>query len=112
MNYDLVDIKDINFYLYDRINRKHYLTMIPVLIQLRDYIIAEQQKEKAFINLLCNNLQREFDLDLDSLALIAEDCVETYKKEVKWKRSIEDNDEKSWRIISNKIRFIIKNHFS
>ena len=95
-NYDLIDIDEILYYMLDRTNRKDYLTMMPVLKEVYDRKLAEAKKEEDFIKLIANQFKTS---NPEKCILMVKQCVTEFKTKVKWKRSIDDNDEKSWSII-------------
>ncbi len=104
INYDEVSIDDLEYYLFDRQHRRDYLTMIPVLKELYDRKIIEAKNEQMFIELLAN----QYTEDKESVIEKLQEAVQEFKERVKWKRSIADDDEKSWRIIKKIANKLLK----
>lgn len=95
-NYDQIDLEDIDFYLNCRADRGNYVSMIPVLWQLRDALIAEREKEKDFVNLIVNRMGVKEDTVWAA--------VNWWKFKNKWKRRIDSDDAKALRMIEKVIR--------
>ena len=52
LNYDMLDMADVDFYLNSRIDRPNYLEMMPVLQKVKGFLVAEQVKEEDFKKLI------------------------------------------------------------
>lgn len=96
LNYDLVDVQNIHFYLQSRIERVNYLKLMPVLRQILILRKEESEQEKLFINLVAD------DLDCDSD--IVNDAVKWWKEKVIFKRPLDQDDQKAWRMIKQRIK--------
>lgn len=96
MNYDLLDLESIEFYLNSRIERQKYLDLIPVLWELRKQRLAELEWEKHFVNLLSH------EQDKSEAEVWA--AIEWWKNRVIWKRPIMQDDKKAHRMIKRKLK--------
>lgn len=101
INYDQLELSDIDYYLNSRIDRPSYNNFIPLLKTVRQQLIKEQQSEQLFIDLIMNNLK----LDDRQIAL---DCITWWKYKNKIKRSIDKDDALAYKMITNKIKTLIK----
>ena len=94
-NYDQLDINLIDYYLKDRVNRKNYLGMMPILKNIRKLLVIEQEKEHQFALML----QGETGKSLEKIS----EAVEWWKYKNKWKRYINSDDAKAYRMIKSKL---------
>jgi hypothetical protein len=94
-NYDQLDINLIDYYLKDRVNRKNYLGMMPILKNIRKLLVIEQEKEHQFALML----QGETGKSLEKIS----EAVEWWKYKNKWKRYINSDDSKAYRMIKSKL---------
>lgn len=101
INYDQLELNDVDYYLNSRIDRPSYNNFIPLLKTVRQQLVKEQQSEQLFIDLIMNNLK----LDNKQIAL---DCITWWKYKNKIKRSIDKNDTLAYKMITNKIKTLIK----
>ena len=97
INYDQLDLDTIEFYIQDRINRRDYLDMMPILYELKKVLIREEEREAEFIKML----QGEF--------VGMEPCV--IKEQITWwkdkneiKRPITKEEDKAYRMIKRKLQ--------
>ena len=100
INYDLIDLDTIEFYLNDRINRQHYLEMMPFLNNLRKYLEEEQNRERHFVQLITDEISRSYKIGASTIDtnLIWED-IEWYKLKNQIKRPITKEEDKAYRMI-------------
>ena len=101
INYDQLELNDVDYYLNSRIDRPNYNSFIPLLKTVRQQLVKEQQSEQLFIDLIMNNLK----LDNKQIAL---DCITWWKYKNKIKRSIDKDDTLAYKMITNKIKTLIK----
>ena len=101
INYDQLELNDVDYYLNSRIDRPSYNNFIPLLKTVRQQLVKEQQSEQLFIDLIMNNLK----LDNKQIAL---DCITWWKYKNKIKRSIDKDDTLAYKMITNKIKTLIK----
>ena len=95
LNYDLASVDDIAFYISCRLERRHFLQMLPVLRRLYEARIQERKDEAHFVRLVAADLNCD-----ESLVWKA---VEWWKMKVIWKRPIREDDAKAWRMIRQRL---------
>ncbi|MGD9211720.1 MAG: hypothetical protein PVI90_13120 [Desulfobacteraceae bacterium] len=95
LNYDQIELEDIDFYLTCRIDRPNYLTMMPLLRNLKKHRLEELKKEREFVSLVTREGYKEEDVWK---------AVDWWKYKNKWKRPITLDDKKAWRMIIRKLR--------
>lgn len=101
INYDDIKIEDIDFYLNSRIDRRHYIHIMPLLWKVRETLIEEQKSEVDFKKLIAGEVLRSTGtLPTDEQI---DDAVEDWKKNLIWKRAIQHDDEKALRMIVKKL---------
>ena len=110
INYDALLLDDIEYYTKDRVNRKHYLNMLPILHGLKFELLKEMAEEKEFINSMSYKYSTTYNIEHDVVENVIRDCVKWWKDELPtvWKRPIKSNDAKAWKAISNKVDIILK----
>lgn len=102
INYDQLELSDIDYYLNSRIDRPSYNNFIPLLKTVRQQLIKEQQSEQLFIDLIMNNLK------LDDRQIVI-DCITWWKYKNKIKRSIDKDDALAYRMITTRIKTLRRN---
>jgi len=106
LNYDLISLEDVEYYINSRIERKNYLYMIPVLWDIKRRRIEELKWENGFVESL--KLSISFD-DKEKLVKIIWKCIDWWKKKVIWKRPIMKEDAKALRMITSRVKKTILN---
>lgn len=101
INYDQLELSDIDYYLNSRIDRPNYANFIPLLKTVRQQLIEEQQSEQLFIDLIMNNLE------LNDKQIVI-DCIAWWKYKNKIKRSIDKDDALAYKMITTRIKTLIK----
>lgn len=96
INYDGISLADIEYFLNSRIEREHYLDLMPMLYKLRDERRKEIVLEAEFVKLIAG--QNGFS---ESEVWGA---VEWWKHKVIWKRPLMKDDAKAWRMIVSKLK--------
>lgn len=102
INYDQLELSDIDYYLNSRIDRPSYNSFLPLLKTVRQQLVKEQQSEQLFIDLVMNHLR------LNDRQIVI-DCVSWWKYKNKIKRSIDKNDALAYKMITTRIKTLIKN---
>jgi hypothetical protein len=95
LNYDLLELKDIEYYIENRMDRVNFLDMLPVLIGLKKTRLQEIEDEKKFVTLISNKY------GFKEKAVWK--AINWWKYKVIWKRPIRKDDAKAWRMISKKL---------
>lgn len=109
-NYDLLDLKDIEFYLESRIDRRNYLNMLPILKGLKKKRIEEMKGENDFGRFVFNRnkaaFQDEFG-DKEGVRVLNERIHEGlawWKWKNQIKRPIQKDDTLALRMIEQRIK--------
>lgn len=97
LNYDLVTIEDIDFYLNSRVDRRHYIHMMPLLWEVRKQLEKERADESDFRQLVKGEVLKSIGV-LPSDEQVNQEC-ENWKRNLKWKRAIAHDDQKALRMI-------------
>jgi len=97
-NYDQIDIDLVDYYLKDRVNRKDYLGMMPILKNIRKLLVAEQEKEQQFALMMQGETGKPIETILEA--------IDWWKYKNKWKRYINSDDAKAYRMIKSKLNKI------
>jgi hypothetical protein len=95
LNYDMISLDDLNYYIENRTDRHNFLTMLPVLIGLKKMRLQEIEDEKKFVTLISNKY------GFKEKAVWK--AINWWKYKVIWKRPIRKDDAKAWRMISKKL---------
>lgn len=101
INYDAITVEDIDFYLNSRVDRRHYLHMMPLLMKVRQILIDEKKSEVDFKKLVQGEVYKIANM-MPTDAQIDE-AVEDWKKNLKWKRAISHDDSKALRMIVQRL---------
>lgn len=105
LNYDLLTAEDVDYFLYDRRHRRGFLSIMPMMYQLRNQLENEKVLENQLTQGLVDDMFRQgYTID----EKIIKDEITKYKLKNKWKRSITSTDQEAWRIIKNRILRIMK----
>jgi hypothetical protein len=102
INYELITIEDIDYYLNDRINRRHYLKMMPVLRGIREKLVAEKKMENEFIKMVKGAVLKEAKLKVTEDDIKA--VIEWWKTKVIEKRPLTKDDAKAARMIMDELK--------
>lgn len=106
LNYDQIDLDDINFYLTSRVDRPNYLEMMPLLESIKSMLISEKEKEDEFIKFVTGRNSKL--ADESELRKQITSAIDWWKFKNKWKRSISKNDTLALRMIEKRITTTIK----
>jgi len=102
LNYDNIDINDIDYFVGNRNEREHYLDMIPMLKKIKEEKIKELTEEAAFVDLVVKELRDE---DLRDMILSA---IEWWKYKVIQRRPLTREDAKALRMIKGRVKRELK----
>ena len=108
LNYDMISLEDIEFYLNSRADRPNYLDMLPILKFLKKQRLEEIEWEKSFVKMMIGELLPQVKIDIDSLEKIIWEAIDWWKYKVIWKRPITKDDEKALRMIKSKVLNLLK----
>ena len=101
LNYDLLSLDDMEYYIHSRIDRGNYLHMIPVLWGIRKQRLKEIEWEKGFVANLKLRLPFENKEELEKKIWAT---IKWWKNKVIWKRPLMKDDAKALRMITAKIQ--------
>lgn len=96
LNYEKVKIEDIEYYLQDRVNRKHYVDMMPVLKGIRKQLLEEKKMEDGFVELVMYQTKAPEDK--------VREAIEWWKRKVIEKRPLTREDAKAVRMITRYLK--------
>lgn len=109
LNYDMISLEDVNFYLKSRADRHNYLTMMPVLRTIKESRMAEMEMEASFADMMIGTLSSKHKMRAADLKDLVYESIEWWKFKNKIKRGIKKDDAKAYRMISSRIESIINN---
>lgn len=98
LNYDLLSLDDIEYYINNRYERKNYLEILPILYKIKKERLQEIAWEKEFVKAMAQKL----DCPEEKIW----EAVEWWKHKVIWRRPIRKDDAKAWRMIKARIKRI------
>jgi hypothetical protein len=102
LNYDLIDLNHVEYYLNERRHRIEYLKMIPILYNIKKLREEEKKKEVEFVRGLVEDMKRNKRKLKDPEKEIW-DAIEWFKLKNKWKRSLTEYDELAWRMVKKRL---------
>ena len=102
INFDEVASKDIDYYLDSRLDRKEYLTIMPLLWEVREQKKAEETQEHDFLLMLIAPLAGK--ASQEELLAAAQEDMRWWKLKNKWKRGLKADDAKAFRMIGARLK--------
>lgn len=102
INYDRISLKDIEYYLNSRLERKHYLNVLPILLEVRKSLQREQKQEDAFRLMMIGEL-RKSGMSEETASRHIDEAIDWWKYKNIWKRPISDDDAKALRMIRKRV---------
>ena len=96
LNYDQISIEDIEFYLSSRVDRPNYLSMLPILREIRHRLLKEREFEAEFVKLVAGRLNADEQKVWRA--------INWWKYKNKWKRGLAKDDSKALRMIEQKVQ--------
>lgn len=103
LNYDQIDIEDIDFYLSSRVDRPNYLDMMPVLVSMKKQMLIEKKSEDYFAEMVFG-LNMGKGWEENELKAKIQDAIAWWKYKNKWKRPIDKDDAKALRMIQSRLK--------
>lgn len=105
LNYDGIDIDDVDFYINDRTDRSNYLGFLPILKTIKKHLLEEQDQEDQFGLMLIGECQKRGLKPKEGLTYerIIQDLIDWWKFKNKWKRPISKNDELAMKMIERRL---------
>lgn len=110
LNYDGIDINDVDFYINDRTDRSNYLGFLPILKTIKKHLLEEQEQEDHFCLMLIGECQKRNLAPKKGLTYedIIMELINWWKYKNKWKRPISKNDESAMKMIERRL-FAVSN---
>lgn len=99
LNVDEITFDEIEYYLHNRLYRKDYLRILPVLYAIKDEKIKEVEYEEELVKLLAGSL----GWDVEQYQKIR-DAIHWWKLKNKWKRAVTKDESKAVRMIIKKLK--------
>ena len=97
INYDEIELTELDIYLKDRTQRKYYADILPLLLHCKKEKLKEKQWEEAFKESMVKYFADKHSTPL-SMKLL-EEAIKWWKMKVIFKRPLKQDDAKSWRMI-------------
>lgn len=101
-NYDRISLDDIEFYLSSGLDRSSYYKMIPWLLQCREHLLKETEREKEFVQFIIREFKKETGAKCSPEFVY--EYVDWWKKKVTFTRPITKDDAKAYRMIMKKMK--------
>lgn len=105
LNYDQIEVSDVEFYLTTRLGRSEYLSYLPLLKTIRKHLLEEQEQEDHFCLMLIGEIEKR-GLKCKK-GMFVEDVImnliDWWKFKNKWKRPINKDDELAMRMIERRL---------
>ena len=99
IDFDLATVDDCRYYLSDRVNRRHYLAMIPLL----ERVVALKQQESAaeapFRQLLAGRIATEHGVAVADAEVGLDELVSWWKFKTRTHRALSSDDRSALRMI-------------
>lgn len=103
MNYDQVSLADVDFYIKSRVDRRDYLSMMPVLKKIRVHLQEEYKKEKDFARFITDRNESKLGLSRKFVEARVWEAIRWWKFKNQWKRAITKDDTLALRMIESRI---------
>lgn len=103
LNYDRISLEDIDFYLNSRLERANYLSVLPLLREIKKHLIEETKKEDQFKLMLEGMAIRKGIVISDYFKQEIQEAIDWFKYKNIWKRPITQDDAKATRMIQAKL---------
>lgn len=103
---DNISIEDIDFYLESREDRRYYVHMMPMLWEIRKFLLKEKEDEKDFVQMIAGVLLNEHakKKGLEEIIDMVWEAVTWWKTKNKWKRALNKDNAKALRMIVNRLK--------
>lgn len=102
LNFDDVTSKEIDYYLDSRLDRREYITMMPVLWEVREHKRKEEEEEQDFLLMLIAPFAAKGTQE--QLLEAAKEEMTWWKTKNKWKRNLKKDDAKAFRMIGARLK--------
>ena len=99
VNYDSLDLQTIEYYLSNRVERKHYSFMLPILWQCRKMLLEDIELENQFAQMLSSHVNASHENIMKA--------IQWWKLKNKWKRALSVDDAKAFRMIVKHLNKVV-----
>ena len=99
INFDEITAEDCDYYEKNRIEREHYLSVLPILHWIKTLKEKEQKLEAEFTRYIADHMgwaEKKYS--------IIQDAIKHWKLKNKWKRGLMKDDAKAVRMILKKLK--------
>jgi len=104
LNYDQISLDDIEFYMTSRVDRPNYLSMLPLLSDMKKWRIDEIENEKNFAKMVYSQVYQRLKKESEeSVYTKIWESIDWWKFKNMWKRPIDKDDAKALRMIIKRI---------
>lgn len=103
INYDLVTLEEVEFYLKSRVDRPNYLDMMPVLENMKKFLLKEQANEAEFVRFLAQRNAAKLGMTEEEAAARVREAISWWKFKNKIKRAITKDDALALKMIEKRI---------
>lgn len=100
INYDRITLEDIEYYFNNRLERKNYLSILPILMRVRRLKLKEREEDVNFIKLISSDESLK-DKNISEVDYM--DAINWWRLKNKWKRSLFDDSNKAIRMIKKRL---------
>lgn len=90
--YDELDIPTIDFYINNRVERVQYASMLPILQNLKQLLLKDLEQEQQFVKMFIGQYPQISEEQVM-------DAIKWWKTKNVWKRSLDCDDAKAFRMI-------------
>lgn len=98
INFDAITIEECDYYQQNRLERKDYLSILPILHYMKKMKVEEQTMEKEFVRFIAGQLDWSEDRNSE-----IQEAINWWKLKNKWKRGLMKDDAKAVRMIARKL---------
>lgn len=96
LNYDLISLEEVEFYISRRVERRQYMKILPVLYQIYRQRLGEKAHEAEFVS----HFARIEGVEETAVW----NAVEWWKTKNLWKRPLAEDNDKAWRMIRKRLK--------
>lgn len=102
INFDAITVEDCDYYAQNRLERRHYLHLLPILKFVRTSKLEEQKLESGFTRFIADRLGWDHK-DYPKIQA----AIDWWKLKNKWKRGLMKDDAKAVRMIMRRLQHVL-----
>jgi len=99
LNFDLAKVSDMEFYINSRLDRHHYLSMLPLLKKAIQLKKQEKKDEEPFRKLLISQIVKTHSTTIQEAEKHVDDLIYWWKFKNRTHRALTSDDQKALRMI-------------